>query len=165
MRGRCPGVDRPGVGFGLAGQPRHQVDIDAFETGLPGQFHRRHRLAAGVDAPQGDQRGVGKGLDADRQPVYPGAPVIAKAARLGGTRVGFEGDLGISREADASGGVVEQGADRGRRKQARRAAAENTLPSLRSWTQGSSRSRSRHKAARYAASGIACLAWCELKSQ
>jgi len=63
-------------------------------------------------------------LDADREPVHPGFAVAAELFRLEGPGIRLQGDLAIGGERQPRAKRRDQGLDRGRRKEAGRAAPE-----------------------------------------
>ena len=131
-----------GAGQVLAGQGVHQVEVDVVEAGVLGQLHRRLGLAAVVDAAQSLQAAVVEALDAEAQAVDAGSEVTLEAVVLGGAGVGLERDLAAGREAQPRAGLLQEVVDGIRREQRRRAAAENTLCTVRPQASGRSCSRS-----------------------
>ena len=126
----------------LLRQRVHQVEVDVVEAGVLRQLHRGLGLAAVVDAAQALQAAVVEALDAEAEAVHAGRAVHLEAAVLGGAGIGFQRDLAARREAQARAGALQEAVDRFGREQARRAAAEEHVCTVRPQASGRSWSRS-----------------------
>ncbi|KAG1452868.1 hypothetical protein G6F57_015856 [Rhizopus arrhizus] len=123
---QCEGAFKIGLGAGqgLFRQRVHQVDVEIVVARVLRHLHRALGLATVVDAAQALEHRVVETLDAEAEAVHAGRAVAVEAAVFGGARVGFQGDLGIGREAQARAGLLQEAVDRFRREQAGRAATE-----------------------------------------
>ncbi|KAG0944659.1 hypothetical protein G6F31_014561 [Rhizopus arrhizus] len=123
---QCEGAFKIGLGAGqgLFRQRVHQVDVEIVVARVLRHLHRALGLATVVDAAQALEHRVVETLDAEAEAVHAGRAVAVEAAVFGGARVGFQGDLGIGREAQARAGLLQEAVDRFRREQAGRAATD-----------------------------------------
>ena len=112
------------AGHVLPRQAEHEIAVECFEAAGARVGDGSQRLTRTVDTPEGGQTLVVETLDAQRQAVDPGGAQIGEAGVFSGAGVSFQGDLAVCGQTEP---VVEGGQHPGdgvRRKQARRAAAE-----------------------------------------
>jgi hypothetical protein len=99
-----------------------------------------------VDTTETDEARVVEALDAEREPVDASGAVVGEAGRIGRTRIGLEGHLGIGRQRRARGDAVEQATEFPAGHQARRTAANEDAVDLDRRPSRHSRSRSASRA-------------------
>src|SRR5690606_40931540 len=114
----------------LARQTMHQVQVEVVESGVPGHVDRGQGFAVVMDTPQGLEMDRIETLDADRQPVDAGGPVVPESGLLESPGVGFQGDLDIQCEGNTSLHDLQQPIAAGGGEQAWRAAAAEDRPEL-----------------------------------
>ena len=74
---------------GLVRQAVHQVNVDLFETGIPGGNHRLAGLVSIVNAAKRFKLGVAETLQSQGQPIYPRASISRKTRLIGRPRIGL----------------------------------------------------------------------------
>ena len=89
------------LGVLLIRQAMHQVEVQVVEAGAARHVDGAERFTVIMDAAEGLQMFGIEALDADRQAVDAGQPVVAKLGLLEGAGVGFEGDFDVVCERHA----------------------------------------------------------------
>ena len=125
---RCQGnrlIDiRQGLLDRLAGQAVHEIQIQVVEPGATGHVDRGQGFGVVMDATERLEVYRVEALDADRQPVDAGAPVIGKLGLLEGAGVGLQGDFDIAGKAQPGSHGLQDLPQAVGGKQARRAATK-----------------------------------------
>lgn len=108
----------------LSGQRVHQIEIEIRETGCMQFLDRTVRVRNAVDAAETLERMRPEALGSEGDAIDAGVAIAGEAAALHRAGIRLECDLGIRGEPSPPAQCLEQPGELLRRKQTRRAAAE-----------------------------------------